>query len=362
MTIDESTTTMKAMDVARILIRRKRYDVINFVERFEINGEIFVIKVVEDWFAPQWYSWNRPSSDSSSSSSDMDDSQEESDGFEDGEEDTSSSTAAMKNRRIRAGEENKGGAPPVDGRVSGVEIGATMMACIGNTKTTLQEYGVHDGSIPNKVNEDTTIGSSEKEGSFTNIILNTTVNGKREMVKFLNCKNVEVTVNEGEITYNPPPSLNLCIPPINDNTISEPNSPLLAKPFSPLPYNGPNPSSLNIEPNSAPLLTEPIVAANPPLVSDHSFLPFTSTPPLDSNGAPPTQERPSPMASDIRPSPFTSSMSVPTPFAPANDDTCPSPGACINVDGGPLPNLSLVVELPPLPYMSPLNLDTQPLA
>lgn len=41
--------------MARILIKSKRFGVINFVERFEINGEMFIVKVVEDWFAPQGY-------------------------------------------------------------------------------------------------------------------------------------------------------------------------------------------------------------------------------------------------------------------------------------------------------------------
>lgn len=92
-TIDERTTTRKAMDVAMILIRRKRYSVINFVERFEINGEMFVIKVVEDWFAPQWYSWNKPSSDSdgSSSNSDSEESQEEYGEFVNGDEEDETS-------------------------------------------------------------------------------------------------------------------------------------------------------------------------------------------------------------------------------------------------------------------------------
>lgn len=67
--IDDNTERRKSLDVARILIRRKRFDVINFVERFEINGEIFVIKVIEDWFATQRSNWNRQSESSSSSSS-----------------------------------------------------------------------------------------------------------------------------------------------------------------------------------------------------------------------------------------------------------------------------------------------------
>lgn len=41
--------------MARILIRTKVVDIINFVESVKINGESFVIKVVEDWYGPlQW--------------------------------------------------------------------------------------------------------------------------------------------------------------------------------------------------------------------------------------------------------------------------------------------------------------------
>lgn len=41
--------------MARILIRTRGHDIINFVEKFDINREMFVIKVVEDWYGPlQW--------------------------------------------------------------------------------------------------------------------------------------------------------------------------------------------------------------------------------------------------------------------------------------------------------------------
>lgn len=68
--LDENRAKRKSFDVTRVLIRRKGYDVINFVERFEINSELFVIKVVEDWFAPlQLNQRNLATTPSSSSSS-----------------------------------------------------------------------------------------------------------------------------------------------------------------------------------------------------------------------------------------------------------------------------------------------------
>lgn len=39
--LNENTAKRKTLDVARILIRTKGMDIINFVERFKINGEIF---------------------------------------------------------------------------------------------------------------------------------------------------------------------------------------------------------------------------------------------------------------------------------------------------------------------------------
>lgn len=82
--VDENTQKRKTMDVARILIRTRVHDIINFVERFNINDELFVLKVVEDWYAP--LQWNKksevniPDSSSSSSEDSGDDSDDESDG------------------------------------------------------------------------------------------------------------------------------------------------------------------------------------------------------------------------------------------------------------------------------------------
>lgn len=50
MVVVENTEKRNSLDGARILIRTKGHDIINFVERFKINGELFVIKMVKDWY------------------------------------------------------------------------------------------------------------------------------------------------------------------------------------------------------------------------------------------------------------------------------------------------------------------------
>lgn len=75
--VDENIDKRKSLDVARILIRTKGYDNVNFVERFEINGELFVIKVVQDWYGP--LQWNKRSQVSVPNSSSSDESNGDSD-------------------------------------------------------------------------------------------------------------------------------------------------------------------------------------------------------------------------------------------------------------------------------------------
>lgn len=46
--VDDNTEKIKTLDVARVLIRTKCHDIVNFVEIFMISDEMFVIKVIED--------------------------------------------------------------------------------------------------------------------------------------------------------------------------------------------------------------------------------------------------------------------------------------------------------------------------
>lgn len=50
--VDDNTTKRKTMDVARVLIRTRIHDVINCIRLVENNGELFEIKIVEDWHGP----------------------------------------------------------------------------------------------------------------------------------------------------------------------------------------------------------------------------------------------------------------------------------------------------------------------
>lgn len=52
----ENTRKKTSMDVARILVRTKSYDVFNMVVYASINGSMFHIKVLEEWCGPMH--WN----------------------------------------------------------------------------------------------------------------------------------------------------------------------------------------------------------------------------------------------------------------------------------------------------------------
>lgn len=64
--VDDNTRDKCSMDVARVLIRTNYFDLFNRVERVSINGDIFNIKVIEEWFGPIY--WHELREDISSDS------------------------------------------------------------------------------------------------------------------------------------------------------------------------------------------------------------------------------------------------------------------------------------------------------
>lgn len=94
--VDENTRKNESLDLARILIRTKDYDVFNMVLYANINGSMFHIKVLEEWCGPMRWDGltqaKKPASFVLNSSSDDD--SEDGDGpplfgYENGEDDSS---------------------------------------------------------------------------------------------------------------------------------------------------------------------------------------------------------------------------------------------------------------------------------
>lgn len=68
--LDDNTKNKGSMDVARVMYRTRVHDLVNRIIKIDINGDVFSIKIVEDWYGPlQWnHSHKRLFSDDSSSS------------------------------------------------------------------------------------------------------------------------------------------------------------------------------------------------------------------------------------------------------------------------------------------------------
>lgn len=53
--LDDRTINKLSLDVARILIRTKHLDLFHRVIPTKINGEVYAIKILEDWYGPTWW-------------------------------------------------------------------------------------------------------------------------------------------------------------------------------------------------------------------------------------------------------------------------------------------------------------------
>lgn len=53
--VDENTLSKKSMDVARILYKTKVHDLVSRLVKVDVGGDVFSIKMIEEWYGPlQW--------------------------------------------------------------------------------------------------------------------------------------------------------------------------------------------------------------------------------------------------------------------------------------------------------------------
>lgn len=110
---------------------------------------MFVIKVVEDWFAPQWFSWNKAKENSETSNSEADDESEEEGAFDEGDEDGVSFFSRKEDYLdVVAGEDEEALNFPAVGGQSGAVEEALMVERLGKQKTAACFVGDEETSSP----------------------------------------------------------------------------------------------------------------------------------------------------------------------------------------------------------------------
>lgn len=83
--VDDSTLKKKTMDVARILYKTKVHDLVSRLVKVNIGGDVFSIKMVEEWYGPlQWCMPKRHEDEKSFGSSSDDEEEEFQDPCDDG--------------------------------------------------------------------------------------------------------------------------------------------------------------------------------------------------------------------------------------------------------------------------------------
>lgn len=75
--VDENTLQKKSMDVARILYKTRVHDLVSKLIKVDIGGDVFSIKMIEEWYGPMQWSMSKKLDDEMSSGSNSEEEEED---------------------------------------------------------------------------------------------------------------------------------------------------------------------------------------------------------------------------------------------------------------------------------------------